>query len=87
MCRASAPTALLRIERRGDAEGAALSVQPLPHSVPGAAPDGAFLRSLSRPNHATGWFDPATPLPDAEVSFLTGELTLPTAKARGFSVR
>lgn len=35
---------------------------------------GAFLRSLSRPNHATGWFDPATPLPDAEVSFLTGEV-------------
>ena len=45
----------------------------LPHGVPGAAP-GAFLRSLSRPNHATGWFDPATPLPDAEVSFLTGEV-------------
>lgn len=34
----------------------------------------AFLRSLSRPNHATGWFHPATPLPDAEVSFLTGEV-------------
>lgn len=34
----------------------------------------AFLRSLSRPNHATGSFDPATPLPDAEVSFLTGEV-------------
>lgn len=35
---------------------------------------GAFLRSLSRPNRATGWFDPATPLPDAEVSFLMGEV-------------
>lgn len=34
----------------------------------------AFLRSLSRPNHATGWFHPATPLPNAEVSFLTGEV-------------
>ena len=33
---------------------------------------GAFLRSLSRPNRATGWFDPATPLPDAEVSFHRG---------------
>lgn len=41
----------------------------LPHSSQGAAPDGAFLRSLSRPNLATGWFHPATPLPDAEVSF------------------
>lgn len=46
----------------------------LPHSFQGAAPDGAFLRSLSRPNLATGWFHPATPLPDAEVSFLTGEV-------------
>ena len=54
-----------------------LSVQPLPHSVPGAAPDGAFLRSLSRPNLATGWFDPATPLPDAEVSFRMGEVIHP----------
>ena len=34
---------------------------------------GAFLRSLSHPNHATGWFDPATPLPDAEVSFHRGK--------------
>ena len=45
----------------------------LPHRFPGAAP-GAFLRSLSRPNRATGWFHPATPLPDAEVSFLMGEV-------------
>ena len=54
--------------------GRSLSVQPLPHSSQGAAPDGAFLRSLSRPNLAPGSFHPATPLPDAEVSFLTGDV-------------
>ena len=57
--------------------GRSLSVQPLPHSLPGAAPDGAFLRSLSRPNLATGSFHPATPLPDAEVSFQMGEVIHP----------
>ena len=35
---------------------------------------GRSTFSPSRPNHATGWFDPATPLPDAEVSFLMGEV-------------
>ena len=34
----------------------------------------AFLRSLSRPNHAIGLFDPTTPLPDVEVSFQMGEV-------------
>ena len=63
VCRASAPMALLRREWGGRAGG-----------CPPPRWGGAFLRSLSRPNHATGWFDPATPLPDAEVSFLMGEV-------------
>lgn len=56
--------ALLRREWGGRAGG--MPASPMRY--------GAFLRSLSRPNHATGWFDPATPLPDAEVSFLMGEV-------------
>lgn len=63
VCRASAPMALLRREWGGRTGG-----------CPPPRWGGAFLRSLSRPNHATGWFDPATPLPDAEVSFLMGEV-------------
>lgn len=51
MCRASAPMALLRREWGGRAGG-----------CPPPRWGGAFLRSLSRPNRATGWFDPATPL-------------------------
>lgn len=52
-------------------------------------PDGvgrSYIRE-QRPKRSIGYIHPTTPLPDAEVSFLTGELTLPTAKARGFSVR
>lgn len=64
VCRASAPMALLR--RGWGRTGWGMPASPMRYE--------AFLRSLSRPNHATGWFDPATPLPDAEVSFLMGEV-------------
>lgn len=63
MCRASAPMALLRREWGtgwGDAR--------LPDEV-----GRSYIRE-QRPKRSIGYIHPTTPLPDAEVSFLTGEV-------------